>query len=67
MVILVDLHLCSSGSDACSSGCEVFQESRVFVDLELIVRTSNYNFCRKQMYQEQELYSLLEWIRFRYL
>jgi hypothetical protein len=42
MVILVDHHLCSSGSDVCSSGCEMFQGSRVFVDLELIVLTSNW-------------------------
>jgi hypothetical protein len=42
MVILVDRHLCSSDSDVCSLGCEKFQESRVFVDLELIVLTSNW-------------------------
>jgi hypothetical protein len=42
MVILVDLHLCSSGFDVCSSGYEKFQGSRVFVNLELIVLTSNW-------------------------
>jgi hypothetical protein len=42
MVILVNRHLCSSGSDVCSQRCEKFTGSRVFVDLELIVLTLNW-------------------------
>jgi hypothetical protein len=41
-VILLDRNLCLSGSDVCSSGCEKFQGSRVFVDVELNVLTSNW-------------------------